>query len=238
MITQLRRDRIFDDSLMQQGIIPHYAPLRRIGDTRQERGIDVWLALEALELTIHKRFHAIVLVASDGDYVPLLRKLNTLGVHLTLLAWEFSYTFGQDEEERKKETKVSQRLIDETAYTVMMHEKIDSKANRNDPVIDKLFYEPLKYEENPLPDTSYASQSQTSDTNEDEDERQQQEGQILSLHNGYGFVEYPPNNLFFYHDDVENVGFDELKTGDKVSYIQSTNEEGKGIALHVQKIFD
>lgn len=137
--TQLRRDRIFDDGLMQLGIATHYTPLRRIGDTRQEQGIDVWLALEAFELTLYKHFHAVVLITSDSDYVPLLQKLNTLGTRVTLIAWEFAYTHEQESEIGKyKQTRVSQRLVEEAAHTVMMHERINNAAP-DDPLIDKLF---------------------------------------------------------------------------------------------------
>ena len=225
---QLRRDRIFDDNLMQQSIIPHYAPLRRVGNTRQERGIDVWLALEVFDLTLHKQFHAVVLVASDGDYVPLLRKLNALGTEVILLAWQFSYAFEQDEQEHYKETKVSNRLIEEASHTIMMHEKIDSKASEDETVVNSIFYEPLKYEE-----TTESSSKESTSENSDECT---QEGYVLSLHNGYGFVKHSPNNLFFYHDDVENVDFNELKVGDNISYVHSVGEEGKAIAIHVRKI--
>ena len=37
---------------MRHGIVAHYLPLGPYG----EKGIDVWLALEAYELGIHKRF--------------------------------------------------------------------------------------------------------------------------------------------------------------------------------------
>ena len=224
---QLRRDRIFDDSLMQQSVISHYAPLRRVGDLRQEKGIDVWLALEVFELTLHKQFQVVVLVASDGDYVPLLRKLNALGTEVILLAWEFSYVFGQNEYERHKETRVSNRLIEEAAHTIMMHEKIDSTSSKDEAVVDSLFYEPLKCEESTEPCAKESTLEEIGG--------QTQEGRILSLHNGYGFVKHSPNNLFFYHDDVENVDFNELKAGDKISYVQSVGEEGKEVALRIRK---
>ena len=44
-----------------------------------EKGVDVSLALETLELAIFKQFNILVLIASDGDYVPLVRKLMQWG---------------------------------------------------------------------------------------------------------------------------------------------------------------
>ena len=29
--------------------------------------------------------------------------------------------------------------------------------------------------------------------------------------NGYGFIRYPDNNLFFLHDDLEDADFEELR---------------------------
>ena len=38
-------ERLFDDILMMEGVTTHYLPVRYIQGYRQERGIDVWLAL-------------------------------------------------------------------------------------------------------------------------------------------------------------------------------------------------
>src|SRR5438309_2136440 len=75
---KLLGDRIFDDVLMREGIASHYLPL----GPRGEKGIDVWLALEAFELAIYKRFNVLVLIACDSDYIPLVRKVNTLGTRV------------------------------------------------------------------------------------------------------------------------------------------------------------
>ena len=53
-----------------------------------EKGIDVWLALEALEQSYYKHYDFVVLLAGDGDYLPLLRKLNAFGIRVMLLFWE------------------------------------------------------------------------------------------------------------------------------------------------------
>ena len=84
----LLNERIFDDILMREGVVTHYLPMTRGG----EKGVDVSLALEVLELTIFKKFNVVVLIASDGDYVPLVRKLNSLGTRVMVLGWDFEYT--------------------------------------------------------------------------------------------------------------------------------------------------
>lgn len=45
------------------------------------------LSLEAYDLAVHKRYDILVLVASDGDYVPLVRKLNSIGIPVIVPQW-------------------------------------------------------------------------------------------------------------------------------------------------------
>lgn len=70
------------------------------------------------------RLNVLVLIASDGDYVPLIRKLNTLGTRVMVLRWGFEYTndFGKE-----MTTRTSQDLIEEVSYPVAMHEIIDNR---------------------------------------------------------------------------------------------------------------
>lgn len=87
---QLFYDRLFDDILMSEGVVTHYLPVKTYQGYRQEKGIDVWLALEAFELAQYKKFDVVVLITSDGDYVPLIRKLNTLGSRIMVLSWDLN----------------------------------------------------------------------------------------------------------------------------------------------------
>ena len=57
---QLYNDRVFDDILMSEGIQPHYLPLRNLQGKKEERGIDVWLSLEAYELAMTGRIDTVV----------------------------------------------------------------------------------------------------------------------------------------------------------------------------------
>ena len=132
---KIESDRYFDDVLIGAGIIQHYYPLDETGSKPKERGIDVWLSLEAYDLAIHKRFDILALIACDGDYVPLVRKLNGISTRVMLLAWDFKYTW----EGENYETRTSQSLIDESSYPIMMNQLIDSRDHKNDAVINSLF---------------------------------------------------------------------------------------------------
>ncbi|UUX95150.1 NYN domain-containing protein [Aquabacterium sp. J223] len=148
----LLAERSFEDVLMREGITTHYLPMGPQG----EKGIDVWLALEAFELALHKRFDVLVLIACDGDFVPLLRKLATLGTRTMLLGWNFTVSEpGRDD----RETRTAQSLVDEATYPVLMHQLIDQQAGRGDALVDGLF---LRGE--PRPERSAVAEAPTADT--------------------------------------------------------------------------
>lgn len=137
---KLEVERRFEEVLMKAGIIQHYFSMDERQSPPQEKGIDVWLSLEAYDLAVHKRFDVLALVACDGDYVPLVRKLNGIGTRVLLLAWDFKYSWkDKDAVQHDEETRTAQELIQECSYPIMMTEEIDSRAKRKDPIIDKLF---------------------------------------------------------------------------------------------------
>src|SRR5919202_2264090 len=133
---QLFYDRLFDDILMSEGVVTHYLPVKTYQGYRQEKGIDVWLALEAFELAQYKKFDVVVLITSDGDYVPLIRKLNTLGSRIMVLSWDFEFLNEQGE---KQVTRTSQDLLEEVSYPVAMHALIEDRSRKQDTVIQNLF---------------------------------------------------------------------------------------------------
>jgi uncharacterized LabA/DUF88 family protein len=127
--SKLEGQATFDDVLIREGVVQHYLPVRRTLDGDfVESGIDVWLSLEAFDLAVHKRFDVLALVGCDGDYVPLMRKLNGIGTRTMVLAWDFTYEF----QGRQRTTRTSQQLIESSTYPVMMATKIDSRETKKD----------------------------------------------------------------------------------------------------------
>jgi len=220
-------ERLFDDILMYEGVVTHYLPLRSNYDRKDEKGIDISLALEAYEMALHKQFQVLVLIACDSDFVPLVRKLNTLGVRVMVLGWDFEYT--DERSGRLRKTVTSVELMKEATFPISMHELIDNKMKRDDPVIRSLFinkekrsqpslaapYRPAK----PLPVGSV------------------QQSNILSLKNGYGFIKMPPNNLYFHWTNVEEGDFNDLQEGDEVEFTIDQNERGQEVAIHVKRLY-
>ena len=207
---QLYNDRVFDDILMSEGIQPHYLPLRNLQGKKEERGIDVWLSLEAYELAMTGRIDTVVLIVSDTDYTPLMRKLTGLGLRIMLLSWEFEYV-----NDVKMVTKTSHELLSLATYPVAMHDVINYGVQQNNPLISEMFV---------APDPSRQAREQTFETSE-----------ILSLKNGFGFIKYPNNNLFFHYQDV--VGeFADLNVGDPVEFTIEQNQQKQDVAKNVRKL--
>ncbi|MCL2213587.1 MAG: NYN domain-containing protein [Treponema sp.] len=211
---KVQNERIFEDILMRENIVSHYLPLR-FGDnnTVQEKGIDVWLALEAYELAIYKHFDILVLVAGDGDYVPLVRKLHTVGTQVMLICWDFSY---HNENGDIVETKTSRQLQDEVFFAVPMHQRIDQ--NDNDLTKDLFVTERVQ-------ERSAALYSAKPD--ESAPETEELTSTIYSINpNGFGFIKDEEcNNVFFHYSRVINCDFTDIKFGMKVKYTVETDEE-------------
>jgi len=204
---KVQSERVFEDILMRENIVSHYLPLR-FGDnnTVQEKGIDVWLALEAYELAIYKHFDILVLVAGDGDYVPLVRKLHTVGTQVMLICWDFSY---HNENGDVVETKTSRQLQEEVFFPVLMCQRIEQ--NDSD-YIKELFVTEKNYERFPVVNLKTETASSL--------EEEELVSTIYSINpNGFGFIkDEERNNVFFHYSRVTNCEFYELKFGMNVKF--------------------
>lgn len=226
---RLLLDRIFDDILMNEGVVTHFLPLQTRGGITTEKGIDVWFALEAFELAMYKRFNVLVLIASDSDYIPLIRKLNTLGTRVMLLGWDFEYV---DQNQQTRKTTTSLSLMDEVTYPILMHNVIDDKTKRNDPVVNSIFVTPQQNKAfiPPAPKTFSTSTTSVNETGK-------RKSKITQLKGGYGFIlnDMDKTDLFFFHADVENCDFNELTVGDQVEYKIGKNDKGPA-AIEIYKL--
>lgn len=222
--SQLYKDRQWDDVLIREGVIMHLLPMASGVGGIKEKGIDVWFALEAFELAMYKRFDVSVLVTGDGDYVPLVRKLNTLGTRVMLLAWDFESEHGK----AKKTTRAAQKLIDEVTYAVMMSDEIDARNRKGDPIIEGIF---LPQAANDISVASVSEDGHAATGSEDT-------GQVINLvvDKGYGFIkpDRGGENVFFHARDLpEGIDFANLKDGDRFRYKLTRNQKGAPAAKNL-----
>jgi cold shock CspA family protein/uncharacterized LabA/DUF88 family protein len=219
---KVQSERIFEDILMRENIITHYLPLRNgPNNILQEKGIDVWLALEAFEMTMYKHFDIIALVVCDGDYVPLVRKLNTLGTHVMLISWDFDY---YSESGRLESTRTSQTLLEEVYHPVHMTQVIEGR--HSDEFAKNLF---VMDRDHSISIGGIADDKQLEESCSVELAAGRGDARystILNLKDGYGFIEDKScNNIFFHFSTVENADFNDLKPGMKVKFFQEEDEE-------------
>ncbi|MDE0422428.1 MAG: NYN domain-containing protein [Gammaproteobacteria bacterium] len=259
----LLRERRFEDVLIRAGVTPHFLlmPPAQPGDgdnaavPTREKGIDVWLALEAYELALRKQLNVVVLVTGDGDFLQLVRKLSAIGTRIMLTAWDL-----QDVASGQR-TRTSQVLLDAVTYPVAMHTIIDDRARRTDPLIDNLFVlpnQPNSLQESAVghdgPETHAESRirddkrrfSDTSSAGVDSYAHSNSAAgfgmgvvENLVVDKGYGFIRpaVGGDNLFFHASDVEGGAFSELQSNDDVRFVVASNpRDGRLNARRVSRV--
>lgn len=90
----LYNERKFEDTLIENDVIFHYKHLREMEKDGVvqviEKGVDVWFALEAYELSTFRKFDYVVLITGDADHEMLVRKLKALKIKTVLLTWNLA----------------------------------------------------------------------------------------------------------------------------------------------------
>ena len=208
-------DRAFDDILMAEGVTTHYTPVKINPEgVKLEKGIDVMLALEAFEMANYKKFDVCVLIASDSDYVTLVKKLNGLGIKVMVLGWDIEYV---NENGHRIVTRTSQELLQQATYPLEMHNVVD---DLDDVIVNNLFVNNEPRKPNVVAETSEIGDGKI--------------GEILNLKNGFGFIKYPPNNVFFHHSNLIDRDFQDLQVGDQIMFDLEKGDDGQDIAKNVR----
>lgn len=207
----LFNERSFDQVLIRERVITHYLPLTAGG----EKGVDVWLALEAFELTQHKKFDVLVLIAGDGDFIPLVRKLNSLGTRVMVLGWDFKL---QDNNHIMRETVTSTSLMEEASYPMQMNEIIESPPEEDKELIEEIFVERRDVDITDVPD----------DASIDGTGVVKYINKALKDGCGYGFIARAneEDDIYFYYTDLVGIELDGLKIGDTVEFVVGANDRG------------
>lgn len=105
---QLRADRNLHQDLMHAGIEPRYLPMSH---SLGEKGTDVALAVDALQVGLDGKIDIAVLVSGDGDFVPLVRALNKQGVRVVGAYFRYQAKDG-------KKSFMNERLLSVVNYAV------------------------------------------------------------------------------------------------------------------------
>ena len=246
---QLQGERKFDEVLMGENVTTHYVPLQYDDRTGRvfEKRVDVWLALEAFEMAMYRKYNMLVLIAGDSDFIPLVRKLNALGTQVMLVGWNVEYI---DENGYEHRTMMSGKLLKEVNYPVSVHELVDSRVEylENGFNLDSLFV-PSYYSENrtgAITDGVHGFDNEYADDYEDIAYYSEEDIKASTVsHFGfsdltgrfYGFLkgESYGNDIYFEQEALANIGLAELRKGMEVKYIAEIGFKGTPVASTIWK---
>jgi cold shock CspA family protein len=140
-----------------------------------------------------------------------------------LTAWDFEW---MDRNQQQRTTRTAQVLLDEVSYPIMMHQVIEDRSRRNDPLVNGLFI-PQKELRAVVAAATVAAPSLSSATPSPAGPASADlySGTIQALKAGFGFIRpgIGGANVFFFHAEVTNLDFSELHEGDKVRYKHGRN---------------
>lgn len=104
---KLRLDRKRHHDLLHAGIEPKNVPM---SETQGEKGIDVYMAVETLQVGLDDKIDIAVLVTGDGDFVPLVRALMKNSVRVLISYFEY--------EDSGNKSFANERLINAANYSI------------------------------------------------------------------------------------------------------------------------
>ena len=236
-------ERVFDDACMYDGITTHYIPIKKQRGKMIEKGTDVWLALDAYEAALQKNLDIVVIVTSDTDFKPLIRKLHSLGAKTMLLSWNLEW----EQEGEIQVTKTSRDLTEEVTWFIDVakqflnnSEELKSIFVQKNDKEQKEGYQTSNYKTKYLKYKSYDTKdsdlsNQVPDVEFDPEQRV--ESEIQSIKNGYGFILYPEHNIFFHAKDIINCNFEDLEIGDAVEFQIYCKPNGEMVAKQISLLF-
>lgn len=146
---QLEKDRDFEMALIQAGIIPHFMPVSEtavpgaVGEEIKyklaQKGVDVELAIDVLDFAHADRYDVAVLIAGDGDFVPLVRRITSLNKNAVIAYFEIE----QWEDSLKRThrpTRVSRALLEAASWSLNFNHLVKDSDWKTE--VKSLFFKP------------------------------------------------------------------------------------------------
>ena len=116
---QRRLDRNRHLDLMHAGVEPKYVPMSQKSG---EKGVDIALTIDALQVGLEGKIDIAVLVTGDGDFVPLIRALMKNGIRVATVYFEY--------ETEKDKAFANERLLNVSNYTLNVNELEKSRKSQ------------------------------------------------------------------------------------------------------------
>lgn len=123
--------------LMHASIEPKYVPMSQ---AQREKGVDVVLAVDALQVGLEGNIDVAALVTGDGDLVPLARALMKNGIRVAAVYFEY--------ESVRSKRFANERLLTACNYSLNVNEL--EKDRKHQGALRGLFWKPEKDREEVL----------------------------------------------------------------------------------------
>lgn len=123
---QRRVDRNRHIDLMHAGVEPKYVPMSQTGG---EKGTDVALTVDTLQVGMEGKIDIAVLVTGDGDSVPLVRALIKHGVRVSAAYFEY--------ETATNRSFINERLLNTCNYAINVSDM--ERDRKYQPLFQSLF---------------------------------------------------------------------------------------------------
>jgi uncharacterized LabA/DUF88 family protein len=96
-----------------------------MSESKKEKGIDVYMAVETLQIGLDDKIDVAVLITGDGDFVPLVRALMKNGIRVVIAHFKYQDSDGND-------SFVNPRLVNSANYSVNINELENDKDFKAD----------------------------------------------------------------------------------------------------------
>lgn len=121
-------DRRFEDRLIENDVVLHYKHVYDLPDgTPHEKGIDVWFALETLELAMYRDFDFVVMITGDADFEMLARKIKSLKIPVFLLTWHYD-----------QKDSTAKALREEISYHININSLLETNPRLKDSICESV----------------------------------------------------------------------------------------------------
>lgn len=117
---KLKLDRNRHHDLMHAGIETKFNPMSQ---TQGEKGIDVAMAIDILQIGMEGIMDVAILITGDGDFVPLVRALMKKGMSVIVAYFEY--------EDNGKKSFANERLKEASNYTLNINGLETDKEYKN-----------------------------------------------------------------------------------------------------------
>lgn len=146
---QLEKERDFEMALINAGIITHYLPVTEtpkpganaddVTYKLAQKGVDVELAIDVLDAAHEDRYDVAVIVAGDGDFVPVVRRITSLSKHALIAHFEID-PWTDDRGINKRPTYCSRALIDASSWSLNFNQLVKDQDWKTE--VKALFFKP------------------------------------------------------------------------------------------------